>query len=1175
MNEASGHGAVNHCIDLLSDHEDEANAVNLGEVSVQEEAVATSTTEQETTNTTDAPLARPTRQQRNRQTLPPFQKEMILKIRRQIEAGTSREFELDWTNVMVRSPAYGKNGRSLTVEEHCLKPVAVWMPHLAFARYSFMPHCPHCNSEVTVGPTYRWTRTPMVLYSVVSHKYLDTVEYKCDKSTCSKWFKATNCNSIKLHRSNYVRSNFRIRLFPQSGVDELLFSLVERRCLSTVSEIVDEINGIMNARYLNDALQYYLEMGEAEDMGLRTQAPTIRDHFSTRRNVTWVTTSAGLGATTTRFRIARQKLERATTLARRYKENARRLDFKDLKSFKRTAVEKYKSINIASGRDLLEFCDNNQSSDMFRKLFNQNWKATVGKHTKKIKELENELEGRAEKQQQVVNELEEEVSRLDAQRTDLLNAQEVDAGGTRTERENQNDVEVVPVRQQIDVFPDQYGRYNARKVSAYMVENIQHSIFLERKPGMVHRMTQLGGEVLSIDWAYKPSSRIIVNWNDTQIRPWKAMTTIMNEDNMLIWWGFLQGSESVVEIKDDLSRLRERIERVNAKKGHRLQAIYVDNCCNVRESLQSIFGEDVEVLLDFFHWLQRWDDIFQDTKSEEARAFKRMITQCVLVATDKEYKEKEAELNARLKRPPKVHEVLKKCRRVTANADDMEKAIRKVVQFFLTIDAERATATTTEDNKPGLILKSAERVAARLRKQLKHTRCLCDPSCGVHTEDGKSSRGTNKNERLNLDANRKVLFASMIGLGRAERNLWTLFDFHNQKANIARCGAANHGSYNVEKLAAINSACVKIAPGKIHFADVSLPTVARSSERLGFELQKEYRPTNTLSDSQDSVAGRDDTENEHQDVALSAGDPRFDESASDESEDEDNDVSMRVFTLMNPQLFTKKKTMEVFKQVTGNRPWIPFPNDKADVAEEEHKLFLKMRGDYNLDAPPSSKKGYKAFRDAWDIEVGNRFQLRIFEEDATVVMIHRKSVDMLREYCKKIEEAESASTNASVYTDARAISVRRTLKRLRQTARQPIVKKRAPIQYPQASNQKMAYLPAGSPFVLHSHLAMQNVTILSRGTGSAPYHFPTANIPRSDLKINKQPHNRSVCKNCGRLAEQHILSRMHPHCKYTECAKCGRQKYEHENLNMWMGYACQFTQPYHRIKSYVDMLNNR
>ena len=191
-------------------------------------------------------------------------------------------------------------------------------------------------------------------------------------------------------------------------------------------------------------------------------------------------------------------------------------------------------------------------------------------------------------------------------------------------------------------FGDDKG-CNGRFFSPYYVENVLNSYFQLQKPGMKARVCNLGGEVLSIDFQYKSAHRVKVYINGKPFSPFKAMATILNEVNMVVWWAFLRGSRSFTKIEKELRALKRQFDRIQGPD--KLKVIYVDNCCQVCSKLQAIFGTHVLVCLDIFHWLARWDDCIQDKKSPRYRVFKSLMSRAVLQASELEYQAQKAELS--------------------------------------------------------------------------------------------------------------------------------------------------------------------------------------------------------------------------------------------------------------------------------------------------------------------------------------------------------------------------------------------------------------------------------------------------------------------------------------------------------------------------------------------------
>ena len=87
------------------------------------------------------------------------------------------------------------------------------------------------------------------------------------------------------------------------------------------------------------------------------------------------------------------------------------------------------------------------------------------------------------------------------------------------------------------------------------------------------------------------------------------------------------------------------------------------------------------------------------------------------------------------------------------------------------------------------------------------------------------ARGTNTNERDNLDL-ATLLSASVIGIiHRAERVMWCFFEHKNFRKEVIRCGAVDHGTTELEKLLMLNSYAksIGVSDANLPYPDVSAP----------------------------------------------------------------------------------------------------------------------------------------------------------------------------------------------------------------------------------------------------------------------------------------------------------------------------------------------------------------
>jgi hypothetical protein len=156
--------------------------------------------------------------------------------------------------------------------------------------------------------------------------------------------------------------------------------------------------------------------------------------------------------------------------------------------------------------------------------------------------------------------------------------------------------------------------------------------------------------------------------------PYKCIVTAQNEDGLTVFWKALKHTESIAEIAEDLERLRLRLNRNNAASispivlpdtqlDEAVKVIYVDNCCQVSESLKGIFP-GVLIKLDVFHWLKRWNDIMFDPKSAHAGIFRGLMSRAIFNVEADEYERAKEKVSRKKKRDATVKEILKEANSV-------------------------------------------------------------------------------------------------------------------------------------------------------------------------------------------------------------------------------------------------------------------------------------------------------------------------------------------------------------------------------------------------------------------------------------------------------------------------------------------------------------------------------
>jgi hypothetical protein len=337
-------------------------------------------------------------------------------------------------------------------------------------------------------------------------------------------------------------------------------------------------------------------------------------------------------------------------------------------------------------------------------------------------------------------------------------------------------------------FGDKKG-YNGRVLSKYRIDSIVTNVYNTRKQFQDAKMKGLCAAILKIDFNYKLAHKVRV-WTKqgTSFVPFKCIVTIQNEDGLTIFWKALKHSESFTEIIEDLRRLCLRLNRNNAAAlSHAIVAdhlldqsvkvVYVDNCCQVNETVKSIFL-GVLVKLDVFHWLKRWNDIILDPKSAHAGIFRALMSRAVFNVEADEFERAKMKVEEKKKRQATVKEIMKEANSVIPEPSILRSNVEAVMRYVQDKDAqtEHLISTWQDDvntgQKPQRFLKQ-HGVRDRIRKQFRHIDkgCLSDPPVdivNIFRYNAKKdicyvARGTNTNERDNFDLGNRILTATHIG----------------------------------------------------------------------------------------------------------------------------------------------------------------------------------------------------------------------------------------------------------------------------------------------------------------------------------------------------------------------------------------------------------------------------
>ena len=113
------------------------------------------------------------------------------------------------------------------------------------------------------------------------------------------------------------------------------------------------------------------------------------------------------------------------------------------------------------------------------------------------------------------------------------------------------------------------------------------------------RMCQVTASSLSADHTFRVSSNIGFWCEGKWIQLYDSLFIVMNEIGVVLSWKLCKGT-AFHKVEDQLIKLKDRLN----SQGCNVHHFYVDNCCQWRQKLNSVF-HGVSVKLDPFHAIQR------------------------------------------------------------------------------------------------------------------------------------------------------------------------------------------------------------------------------------------------------------------------------------------------------------------------------------------------------------------------------------------------------------------------------------------------------------------------------------------------------------------------------------------------------------------------------------------
>jgi len=161
-----------------------------------------------------------------------------------------------WHSVSYRDSRHKapliSNGK-MSVDAFYVKDVAVWVPHLIIKGY--IPSCGKCRSKESVNlGSCRWVENPKLLYGVNSHRYFDTMYYRCMK--CGSDFTGWHENTLATD-ANEIAGVLNYRMSRGFAVDAQLYSFIVNHNNDTTASIHQKLKGMLADKWMADATFYY------------------------------------------------------------------------------------------------------------------------------------------------------------------------------------------------------------------------------------------------------------------------------------------------------------------------------------------------------------------------------------------------------------------------------------------------------------------------------------------------------------------------------------------------------------------------------------------------------------------------------------------------------------------------------------------------------------------------------------------------------------------------------------------------------------------------------------------------------------------------------------------------------------------------------------------------------
>ena len=123
-------------------------------------------------------------------------------------------------------------------------------------------------------------------------------------------------------------------------------------------------------------------------------------------------------------------------------------------------------------------------------------------------------------------------------------------------------------------------------------------MFLRDEQIYIREITEISpGPIISFDHTFKIAANIGYSREDKKWLPqYVSLFLVMNENGKIVTWK-LTKKTSIDQVEFLLRDLKQRSPNI--------ATVYIDDCCKLRNKIQSVLGKEVVVKLDLFHATHR------------------------------------------------------------------------------------------------------------------------------------------------------------------------------------------------------------------------------------------------------------------------------------------------------------------------------------------------------------------------------------------------------------------------------------------------------------------------------------------------------------------------------------------------------------------------------------------